>query len=274
VLLLMVFNLVPTLFSFVCMGLQWDLLTPPQWAGWATLEATMHNPKLARVLSNTAFLTVTVTLGIVLLSIVVAWGIYTLPNPRWQTYLKASYFAPYVTPSVAMSLVFGLLCQPTGGLSHALHSLGLTHAPVALLQTPHTALPMIALVDVWKFLGYNVLLLLAGFQQLGSALFESASLEGCPAWKQLWWIALPNVTSSLWLVGITASLQAMQTFDTVYLLTQGGPNGATQVLTFWLFQTAFVDFNIGQASVMACFLLVLVGMGYGLKRLIQHRTSS
>ncbi|MFM7389841.1 MAG: carbohydrate ABC transporter permease [Vampirovibrionales bacterium] len=266
-LLLVIFNLIPTLVSFACMGFQWDLLSPPQWVGFDNITALANNSRLGLVLGNTAFLIVSVTVAVVLCSVLVAWGIYTLPNPRVQTFLKTCFFAPYITPSVAMSLVFGWLCQPTSELNHVLQALGLLHEPMAFLQHPTTALPVIALVDVWKLLGYNMLLVLAGLQQLPSEVFEAATLDACPPWQQLWRHALPNLSGTLGLVGVTASLQALQTFDSVYLLTQGGPNGATQVLTFWLYHTAFLEFNIGQASVLAFLLLVLVVSGFGVKRL-------
>jgi multiple sugar transport system permease protein len=128
-------------------------------------------------------------------------------------------------------------------------------------------------LDVWKTLGYTLLLVLAGLQALSPAVLEAAELDGATGWRQLRLIVLPLLAPTLWVVGLLTIIHAMLAFDAIYLLTQGGPNKATTVLVFWLFQQAFLWYSAGKASAIAYLLAVLlVGLTLVQWRIKAHQT--
>jgi multiple sugar transport system permease protein len=170
-------------------------------------------------------------------------------------------FLPYVTPMVAVALVFGWFYAPEGGwLNQLAETVGLIKEPVAWLYTPKTALPSVVVVEVWKMLGYNTLLLLAGLQAIPLSVLEAASLDGANALKQTAAIVLPLLSPTLFFVATLTVIHALQAFDSVYLLTQGGPEHASAVIVYWVYKQAFEWFQVGPASAMAYLLFATIAV--------------
>ncbi len=119
----------------------------------------------------------------------------------------------------------------------------------------------LVVMSVWKSLGYTMILFLAGLQAIPTEYTEAAAVDGASGLTRFFRITLPLLGPTLLLVGIMATIRAFQTFDSVYLMTQGGPRRATTVVVYWLFQNAFTYFKLGKASALAYMLFaVLLGL--------------
>jgi multiple sugar transport system permease protein len=158
-----------------------------------------------------------------------------------------------------MSIVWGWIYEPQYGvLNWMLQSLGLIKEPIAWLYDTHTAMGSVILLRVWKNVGYNVVLFLAGLQAIPEQVYESANLDGASPWQTFWKITLPMVTPTLFFVLTITLINAFQVFDSIYLLTQGGPEHSTDVMVYWMFKNAFEFYKIGPASAIAYILFLVI----------------
>lgn len=252
---LLVLTWVPVLMSLALSFCRWDLLGTPQFVGLTNYQALLGDPLFWQTLKNTlVFVT-----GSVSLEITLALSLALMLNRavKGVGLFRTLFFLPVVTPMVSVALVWGWLYDPQhGGLNALLGLCGIK--PIAWLFDTHWAMPAIILLRVWKEVGYTMLLLLAGLQAIPTHLLESAALDGANGLKRLVYVTLPMLSPTLFFVLTVCLINAFQAFDSVYLLTQGGPQHSTQVLVFWVFQNAFQFYKVGPASAMAYVLFLLV----------------
>ena len=131
---------------------------------------------------------------------------------------------------------------------------------MAWLDTCSTALPAITLVSVWKGLGWNMTLFLAGLQSIPNHLYEAAQLDGAGKWRQFKDITWPLLSPTTFFVAVTSMLGSFQVFDTAYLMTQGGPGTCTYTYMYYVYQQAFRFFNMGFAAAMAWVLFLILAI--------------
>jgi multiple sugar transport system permease protein len=235
----------------------WNFLGDPQWIGLANYEKLLQDPNFWQVLQNTGIFVVAIAIAEIVLGLLLAVWLNSLRFG--QTFFRTAYFIPFVTPMISVALVWGWLYDPQNGLINAiLTAIGAIHTPVAWLYNPETALPSVIILEIWKTLGYNMVLFLAGLQAIPPHLYESAKLDGSSPWQTFWHITLPMVSPTLFFVMMITLIHALQSFDAIYLLTQGGPEQSTAVLVYWLFKNAFEFYRVGEASALAYLLFGLI----------------
>lgn len=266
------FTVLPTLGSFVLSFMQWDLLGAPKWVGMANYQDLAGDPLFYRVMLQTGFF----VLLYVVFDVLLALGLAIALNQRvrFQALYRTAYFMPVVTSMVAGAILWSWIFDPRSGLLNAL--LAVFHlGPVRWLTDAHWALPSLVMVSVWKNLGYDMLLFLAGLQAVPGQQLEAASLDGANAWQRFRYVTLPLLGPSLVMVTMMATIRAFQTFDTVYLMTEGGPHRSTTIIGFWLFQNAFTYFKLGKASALAyvlfAVLVALSGLQWWARRRLSHQ---
>ncbi|MBM3258303.1 MAG: sugar ABC transporter permease [Candidatus Sericytochromatia bacterium] len=253
-----VFSLLPTLASFLIGFTDWDLLGAPKWVGLDNYTSLLADPVFPKVVANTLlFVVLYLVLDLVL---ALALALALNQKLRGLGFFRTAYFLPVVTSMVAVSIVWEWIFDPRGGaLNEVLRWFG--GEPVHWLSDPATALPALVVMSVWKSLGTNVVLFLAGLQALPGEVLESAEVDGATGWRRFWHVTLPLLGPTVLLVGILAGIRAFQTFDSVYIMTHGGPRRSTTVIVYWLFQNAFTYFKLGKASALAYMLFaVLAGL--------------
>ncbi len=249
------FSLVPTIGSLLISFTSWDLLAAPRWVGLANYASLLADPLFYQVAGNTVLFVILY----VALDIACALGLALALNTqvRGIGLFRTAYFLPVVTSMVAVSIVWQWIYDPRYGALDALLRL-FGADPVHWLSDPRFALPAIVVVSVWKSLGYDMILFLAGLQGIPLEYGEAAAVDGASGFVRFWRITLPMLGPTLLLVGILATIRAFQTFDAVYMLTQGGPRRTTEVIVYWLFQNAFTYFKLGKASALAYLLFVVL----------------
>ena len=187
-------------------------------------------------------------------------------NERLKTIFRTIYFLPTVTSLVAVSLVWGVIYNPTFGLLNlVLRWMGLKG--MAWLSDPQTkvlgiALPMLCLIItyVWQDMGYNLVIFIAGLQSIPDVFHEAARVDGANAWQRFWLITLPLLRPTLTFVIVMSMLSSWQVFVIFYVMTRGGPGNATRTLVLHIYETAFRHQEMGLAATMAMalFLMILV----------------
>jgi multiple sugar transport system permease protein len=194
------------------------------------------------------------------LSVLVSLGAALLVNARlarFKSVLRVVLFSPVVTTVVAVAIVWRYLYHPRYGLiDNGLHLFGI--APVDWLGDPHWAMPAIILFAVWKNFGYNMLIFVAGLQNISEELYEAARTDGAGAWARFRHVTLPELGPTFLLVGILTMIGQFQLFAEPYVMTQGGPLRSTVSLILLMYEQGFRWWRLGYAAAIAVILLILV----------------
>jgi multiple sugar transport system permease protein len=254
----LVFVLGPVIAGLVLSFTSWDLLSPPKFIGIRNYRDLLFNDHLFWLsLKNTLYYSIlTVPSGIVL-----SLGLALLMNQslRGISFYRTIYFIPVVASSVAVALVWKWFYNTEFGvLNWILSWIGI--APQGWLNDASWAMPAIAVVVVWKGLGYNMVIFLAGLQGIPKHLHEAAAIDGANAWSRFWYVTLPLLTPQLFFVSVISVIASFQAFDMVYVMTGGGPGNATLVYNYLIWLNAFQFFKMGYASAMAYILFALIFM--------------
>lgn len=176
---------------------------------------------------------------------------------RFKEFFKAVYFAPMVTSTVAAAVVWWWMYNPQFGIFNVLLKLvGLPEQP--WLMSSHMALPSIIIFSIWKSLGYNMIIYLAGLQAIPQQFYEAATIDGAGAIKRFWRISVPLLAPTTTFILIYNGILAFQVFDQVFVLTGGGPANSTNVVVLDLYRQAFERYNFGYAAAEAMVLFVFI----------------
>ncbi|MET0744335.1 MAG: sugar ABC transporter permease [Microvirga sp.] len=252
---LTVFVVLPILLVVYLSFTSYDILGAPKWIGLLNYEDLLDDDVFWTAVRNTAYYTVvTVPVGMALSLALALFINRQLPGIG---FFRTVYYAPVVAPLVTSALVWMLFYSETTGLFNYLLSLmGL--APKQWLNSTTWAMPSVILMSIWKSLGFNMVIFLAGLQSIPRELYEAASLDGAGPVRGFRHITLPLLTPSTVYVTITSIIASFQVFSQVFVMTAGGPNNATTTIVHQIYRTAFVHLEVGYASAMALALFVIL----------------
>ena len=171
---------------------------------------------------------------------------------------KAVIFSPWVTPTVVISIVWSWIFEPQYGLAN--YILQLFNLPKSQwLQSSDTAMYAVILVTIWKGFGWAMIFYLTALERVPKELYEAAAVDGAGKWQKFKSITLPLISPTTFFLTIITTIDSIKAYDQVQVLTQGGPSGSTRTILYLYYQTAFENFNIGEATSIAVILLVIVG---------------
>ena len=163
--------------------------------------------------------------------------------------------------AIAVGIIWRWMYDERGGIiNYALRSSGLIDKPIGFLQDFDWALPSVIFAEVWQILGFYMIILLTGLQSIPQNLYEAARIDGAPAWARFWRITLPMLRPSIFLCMVVGILNSFSSFDLVYIMTNGGPGNATELLITHIYKAAFVQtkFDYAAALTVVQFALLLV----------------
>jgi multiple sugar transport system permease protein len=254
---LLAFSLLPIIAVFVLSFFNWGLISQPTFVGLQNYRT---------MFSSTSFWhSLLVTFEYILLNIpmqtVFALLLALLLNQKipGRGIFRTLFVVPWMATAVAMGIVWQWIFDPQSGALNTFLSIFHITGP-AWLSSTTWALPAIAAVNIWQYTGYNMLFFLAGLQGIPPDFYEATSLDGANAVQKFFTITLPLLSPTLFFVLVTDIIGSAQVFDTVYVMTKGGPGNATSVLNFNIFRQAFEFFHAGYASAlsMVLFLILLI----------------
>ena len=216
----------------------------------------LQRPLFWQALGNTLYF---VAVGVPL-SLAASLGTALLlnsPLARFQPFFRTALFAPVVTTVVAVAVIWRyLLATKSGFINYTLGALGVP--PIDWLGDPHFAMPAIILFAVWKNFGYNMVILLAGLQNIPRDLYEAARIDGASAIAQFRFVTLPMLAPLLGVVGILTVAGYFQLFAEPYVMTQGGPLQSTVSVLYLMYEEGFKWWNLGSATAVAFLMFVLI----------------
>ena len=226
------------------------------WVGLRNYVQLLRDPTVWGAFGNTVYyagLIVLVALPIALaLALAINHG-----RVRGVGFLRTALFAPNVTAAVAISIVWMWMYNPYAGvLNWLLELVGLP--PQRWLLDPKLAMVSVAAVSIWKNVGYYMLLFLAGLQAIPVQFYEAGKVDGATGWAAFRHITLPLLRPTTAFVVITTVIAALQVFAEVYVMTQGGPSGSTDVVVYHVYDLAFVRFQYAQACALSFLLFAVI----------------
>lgn len=234
---------------------RWDLLTAPHYVGFANYSELFQSTEVWDALRHTVFFIV------VYLPVVMALGLglaLLLNRPlRGLQLYRAAFFVPVVSSWVAVSLMWKWLLNPAFGLVNYL--LGVAHLPQpGWWADPQWAMPAVIVASIWKDLGFVMVLLLAGLQNIDRQFYEAAQIDGAGAWARFRHVTVPLLSPSIFFVSVISLINSFQVFDQVWVMTGGGPGGASSVLVEHIVRNAFSYGRMGYASALSWVLFVII----------------
>lgn len=250
------FTLFPILASFLLSFTRWDILSTPVFVGIGNyMELFTEDPVFLQVLKNTLLFTILTVPATVVLSLLVAVGLNT--SLKGRNVYRIAFFLPLISSSVIVAALWKWLLVPDFGLvNYCLSWIGIS-GPNWLTDAVW-ALPAISFVSVWKSLGFNMVIYLAGLQGIPDTYYEAVEIDGGGALSKFFHITLPLLSSTTFFVFIMSIISSFQSFDLIRLMTDGGPGRSTSVLSHYLYQSAFSYFKMGYASAISYILFGLV----------------
>ena len=253
---LTVFTYLPVVYAFGLSFFRWRILRgEPTFIGLANYEFLLTSEDFWQAMWNTVYF----ALGSIPTGMALALFIAILLNRplRGLALYRTAYFLPTITSLVAVSVVWLWIYHPDVGLmNYLLNLFGLPS--VRWLNEPRSAMPALILLGIWRGLGYNVVIYLAGLQNIPQHLYEAAKIDGANRWQLFRHITWPLLTPTTFFILIIAVINSFQAFTQIHVMTQGGPLGSTTVIVYYLYQQAFQQFNMGYGSAIAVVLFLII----------------
>ncbi|WP_427889253.1 carbohydrate ABC transporter permease [Kribbella sp. GL6] len=249
------FLLAPVLIVLTLSLFDWKLLSTPEFVGLANYRKLFGDSDVWHSLLVTLYYVLICVPGTTILSLLLA--LLVDRKLRGMRYFRALLVIPWMATPVALGLVWSWIFDPgRGALNQFLGLFGI-HGP-AWLSSPVLAMPSVAAVHIWQFAGYNMLFFLAGLQNIPASLREASALDGASPVGHFFTITLPLLRPTMLFVLITNVIGSFQAFDTIFVMTEGGPGHSTEVTTYQIYDEAFHKFDFGYASAISVLLFAVV----------------
>lgn len=253
-----IFFALPAVRGLLISFTNWNLLTPPEYVGLQNYQRLFNDPSFW----NSVQVTIKYVIFNIPLQVLFAMALAVFMDRIFQksAWLRGIIVIPWLLPGVVVALLWmWMLDNRLGIVNEILNGLGLPSQ--SFLGSVNQVIPSIALINIWRYVGYTSILLFAGLKTIPQQLYDAAAIDGASGLRQFWSVTLPLLKPVLAFVLITHIIGSFQIFDTIAVTTGGGPVKASQVLYWYIYEFAFVRFNMGYATTIATVLfVVLVGV--------------
>lgn len=252
------FVLVPLVMSMIYSLFRWDGIGKWRWAGLNNYLIVLTDSDLLQVIGNAFQLVLYFTLIPVILGLAVAAVIREHLGGAFGTAARTILFLPQVIPLVAAGIAWSWMFANSGLVNQALRGMGLDDLARGWLGDFTFALPAVGIIGAWVLLGLCTMLLVTGITKIDPSLYEAARLDGAGPFHEFFYITLPSLRPEIGVCVTVTVIAALASFDIVYIATQGGPGIQTTVPGLEIYRLAFAHRQVGLASALAIFLMVLV----------------
>jgi multiple sugar transport system permease protein len=250
--------LLPIFATFILSFADWKFIQSIdqlKWIGFNNFIDLMDDKVFLKSLLNNALFIFTVPICMavsLLLAVVIDKSVYM------KSYFKVAFFMPYISSVVAIAVVWQVLFHPSAGpINQTLMAIGIADPP-KWIADPNFALISVMLIQIWISIGFNLIIYIAGLQSIPQELYEAADMDGANSWVKFRHITFPMVSPTSFFLLITGIISTFKVFDLIAVLTKGGPLHSTSMLVWHLYDTAFVNLDIGYSSAIAVILFLIV----------------
>jgi multiple sugar transport system permease protein len=262
-----VFKIYPLLYALRLSFYRYDLLTPPVFTGLANYHALWQNP----LFHQSFWVSVKYMFGVSIPEWFLALGLALLLNRtmRGRPLIRLAYFFPIAMSQIVVAMVWKFMYHPLGLVNTILEVFGVDR--INWLSTEETALPALIAIGIWRGIPLFGVIYLAGLQAIPRDYHEAAMMDGANAFQRFIHITIPLLLPTILFVMVISLLSAVKVFLNPLVMTGGGPNGATRVLPYFIYDTGFTYFRMGEAAAASTVLFVFVfGLTLILLRLLRR----
>jgi len=252
-LLFITMKVAPILFGIYVSFTDWSISRAPRWVGLENYLRAFTDPWVAQVWLNTMTITLLVVPGTVVVSLLLA--LYVNRKWRFSNLVRTFVFAPKAVAITVTAMIWVWILEKESGILNMLLA-GLGLPKIAWLTSITWVIPSISMVTIWWGVGYNMIILLAGLQDIPQALIDSAHLDGANDRQVFFRITLPMLRPILGLIITLETIAALRIFGQVQLMTAGGPGGRSATIVSYIYSTGFQRFDLGYAAVLSLLLFL------------------
>src|SRR5262245_19179423 len=245
----------PWLYTFWMSTLDWTIGSTAHYVGLGNYEKIFTSQRFGEAVVHTFYFT---ALAVIAPLVIGTWAAMVFHREfPFRGVLRGVFIMPMMATPVAVALVWTMMFHPQQGvLNYLLSLVGLP--PSLCVYSPTLVIPSLVLVEVWHWTPLVMLIVLGGLAALPTEPYESARLDGATEWQLFRYITLPLVAPFLFVAGVIRTIDALKTFDTIYVITSGGPGTASETINLYLYLQAFAFYNIGNASAVVVIFFTLV----------------
>lgn len=252
---LIVFWIYPILKSIYISFTNWDYMSPTyDFVFLDNFKALFQDARFYNALWNTLIFTVGTLIPTIVIGLVLA--LLLQKSFKGSGIIKFILFSPWITPTVAISIVWTWIYNPDVGIANTiLNFFGLPG--LQWIKSSETAMLSVIIVTVWKSLGYAMIFYLSALEKVPKELYEASGMDGAKAWQRFRDVTIPCISPTTFFLMIITMVNSLQAYDQIQILTQGGPSGSTRTLLYMYYQLGFEEFNMGQATAVAIVLILI-----------------
>jgi ABC-type sugar transport system permease subunit len=255
-LLYAILMLYPLVKVFILSFQEYSLLGPNQWVGLSNYGRVISDPVFWQAAQNTlVYGVVGITLPVVFGLVIAALLNVDIPG---STSMRSIIFTPVIVPIVVAGILFVWIFDTNGILNSVLLSASVVDSKISWLSSPVLALPVVLIMVIWKRTGYYMVIVLAGLQAIPDEVYEAAKVQGKSRWQTFRHITVPMARSALVVVVVLGLINAVKAFAEVYVMTEGGPGHATEILGTYFYKQTFAFFNLGKGAAIGFIQFVIV----------------
>ena len=253
-----IFTFGAILYSLYLSFTDYDMFGTPEWVGLENyIKAFTNDEYFYQYFGNTFYFAIVLVPVVLVISLFLAILINKKVGKLTKAY-RVALFLPSITSTVAVSMVWLWIFNPDMGiLNNFLTAIGF-HNPPMWLSDPEWSKPALIIMRVWQMSGYYMLLFLAGLQTIPETLYEAAEVDGASSWQRFTRITVPMLSNTTFVVVILLIIESFNMFESIFVMTEGGPLGSTSTIMYYIYEQGFMSYNMGYASALAWIFFVLI----------------
>ena len=254
-LLFVVFLLLPAAVGVYASFTKWGIVGQPKWVGLKNYNKLFNSELFLDSLGNTLYFVILAAIPLIVLGFLLALLVHQ--NLRGRNIARAIVFLPHVVSVAAVGIIFQWILERSSGLlNYYLGELGVRE-PINWLGEPESAMPAIAITTIWWTVNGNMIIYLAGLQDIPADLYEAARIDGAGRWQEVRYVTIPMLMPvNAFVIPLTV-IACWRVFGQVFVMTRGGPQGATFTVAQFIYETAFTNYSMGLASAAGVILMVI-----------------
>ena len=253
-----IFTFGAILYSLSLSFTDYNLLGSPEWLGLENyIRAFTNDQYFYQYFGNTFYFALVLVPVVLVISLFLAILINKKVGKIAKAY-RVALFLPSITSTVAVSMVWLWIFNPDMGImNNFLTAIGF-HNPPMWLSDPEWSKPALIIMRVWQMSGYYMLLFLAGLQTIPETLYEAAEVDGASSWQKFRRITVPMLSNTTFVVVILLVIESFNMFESIFVMTEGGPLGSTSTIMYYIYEQGFMSYNMGYASALAWIFFALI----------------
>ncbi|UUX33779.1 carbohydrate ABC transporter permease [Fundicoccus culcitae] len=254
---LLIFYIIPVFVTFYISMTDWDYMSPIiNYVGLENYQDILSEKTFYRVLWQTVIFCIGTVIPSIFGGMIAA---ILLQKTKFAEFYRTFIFAPYITPLVAVSIVWSWIFEPRVGIANAIIEF-LGGTGLGWTRDPNTAMLAVIIVTVWSSIGYYMIFYMDALNKVPQDLYKEASLVGASTWQKFRRITLPLISPTTFFMLVLGIIDALQAYDQISVLTNGGPSGSTMTILYYYYFLAFRSFKTGEASAVGVILLIITAL--------------